>query len=209
MAKIIVPGWDERSGDGYWSDRMEVMKSRDDQELEREKMLLFDVLMAQEGPIIKMADLGCGIGRRHVQYPGLEYTGFDREAAMVQEASRRFPELKFHHCDGQTLCEEFPQYEGHFDLVTTYHVLQYNHVEQQREIIKGSNLLLRPGGYAYVKENTIYAHNNDGLYADLGSEDSLNGCSYTQAGWERVFKDAGFGLVATDGEHGHFIFKKR
>ena len=74
---------------------------------------------------------------------------------------------------------------------------------------KGINFLLRPGGYAYVKENTIYAHNNDGLYADLGSEDSLNGCSYTQAGWERVFKDAGFGLVATDGEHGHFIFKKR
>lgn len=209
MVNIKVPNWSERAGSGFWEQRLEIMKTHDDNKLERSKMLLVDRLMECEGPLERLADLGCGIGRRHFQYPGFIYVGFDREKIMVEEAQKRFPRLTFHLCDGQLLREQFPQYENHFDVVTTFHVLQYNHVLQQEEIIRGISFLLRPRGYIYLKENAIYAHNNGGLYADLDSTESINGYSYTGAGWIAKFDRHNYDLIATDGMNGHFIFQKR
>lgn len=208
MAKVKVPNWAERSGTDYWKDRIEVMKDQDDKGREKEKMLLFDELMGQSGKIEKLADIGCGIGRRNVAFPGLDYYGFDREIIMVEEARKRYPQFTFNHVDGQELAQAYPDYKEYFDVVSTYHVVQYNHVDQQVEIFKGFHHLLRPGGYLYLKENTIYAHNNKGMYSDLQSTHSVNKHSYTEAGWVAALKRAGFELVLTCGKQGHYIFKK-
>ena len=210
MSKIIIPGWGNREGKEYWGgDRFQRMRKQDDNKMERGKMALLDTLLSLPGPVKLQADLGCGIGRRNHQYPGLEYTGFDREEIMVEEAKKRYPDLTFHLCDLQLLVEKFPQYEDHFDVATTFHVIQYNHVEQQEEIIRGIRFILRPGGYLYMKENTIYEHNNNGVYSDLDSVVSKNTCSYTRAGWVAKFAQHGFELMASDDMHGHFIFRKR
>lgn len=201
-----IKNWDDRKGTNYWgTDRLDRMIKTKDLGKEEGALELIGELDLKAK--LKFADIGSGIGRRHKYFPNYEYVGFDREQVMVDKGKEIFPDLTFHQVDIQELEESFPEYKGAFDLALTFHVIQYNHVEQQDEMIKGINFILKPGGKFYMKENTIYQHNNIG-YKDLSETHSINDCSYTSAGWIAKLERLGFSCLHHRGPNGHYLFQK-
>jgi len=202
----IVTGWVDRKGEKYWGgDRLDRMiKTRN---LEAEPCLpMLDPIPLPDK--YKVVDVGCGIGRRHKYFQGATYVGLDRERIMIENGRKYFPHLKFILVEAQEIEKNLPQYEGKFDLALTFHVLQYNHISQQVPIINGIRFLLKPKGFYYLKENTIYSHNNIG-YKDLSATHSINKCSYTEAGWIHKLSGLGFSLFKKLGRDGHFIFRRK
>lgn len=198
--------WVDRKGEKYWgTDRLERMiRTRN---LESEPLLP----MLDEIPLpknYKVVDVGCGIGRRYKYFQGSTYVGIDREKIMISNAKKYFPNLNFHLVEAQEIIAALPQYKEKFDLALTFHVLQYNHVSQQVPIIKGIKFLLKPDGFYYLKENTIYKHNNIG-YKDLNETRSINEHSYTEAGWIHKLSNLGFTLFSKLGKDGYFVFRKK
>ena len=126
---------------------------------------------------------------------------------MIDNAERYFRHQKFVKCELQELTDVHPEFIGYFDLAFTFHVLEYNHVLQQDEMIKNFYKILRSTGYYYMIENTIYEHNNIG-YESLDDVRSLNNHSYTEAGWISKLRRLGFELVTKTGKDGNFIFRK-
>jgi SAM-dependent methyltransferase len=209
MGKMTVkkiPGWSERTGDTYWGgDRIERMTRTRNLESERSGLALLNKI--DMNSIETVADLGSGIGRRHIYFPEKTYVGFDRERVMIENGKKYFPHLELHLVDAMELLEKLPEMRERFDLLLTFHVLQYNHIDQQDEIIQQIYGMLKPGGLYYLKENTIYEHNNIG-YSTMGDTRSINGHSYTEAGWIKKLEGFGFKLLHTVGRDGHFIFQK-
>ena len=142
---------DDKKGSQYWGgDRMERMLREKNLENELDGLLLMKYLPAG---LTSVADLGCGIGRRHIYFPGMNYVGFDREEIMIENGNKEFPHLDLRLCDLMELNEKFPDLNGFFDLVFTFHVVQYNYPAQQKEIFNNIYNILKPGGYYYMKEN--------------------------------------------------------
>lgn len=203
--KKQVQGWSERAGSSYWGgDRLDRMLATKDLENEGGALPLLEYV--DLSTIQRIADVGSGIGRRHKYFPDAHYVGIEREEIMVENGRRVFPHLEFHLADAQELETALPQFKGDFDMVLTFHVLQYNHVQQQEEILNGIRFILKPGGFFYMKENTIYEHNNIG-YTDMEDVRSLNNSSYTAAGWKHKLGRHGFSCI-TEADHGHFLFRK-
>lgn len=200
-----MKGWVDRKGENYWgSDRLDRMiRTRN---LEDEPLLL----MLDKIPLpdkFSIVDVGCGIGRRHKYFPVATYVGLDREKVMIENGRKYFPHLTLILVEAQEIEENLPELEAQFDLALTFHVLQYNNVEQQVPIIRGIQFLLKPKGFYYLKENTIYANNNVG-YENLNATHSINGHSYTEAGWIHKLSELGFSLFCKSGKDGHFVFRK-
>lgn len=198
--------WVDRKGLAFWGgDRLDRMIET--RRLDAEPFLpMLDQIPLPKGYAV--VDVGCGIGRRHKYFQGAKYVGLDREKVMIENGRKFFPNLKFHLVEAQQVEEKLPQYKAKFDLALTFHVLQYNHVSQQVGIINGIRFLLKPKGFYYLKENTIYEHNNIG-YEDLSATHSINGHSYTEAGWIRKLFFLGFSLFKKLGRDGHFIFRRK
>jgi len=204
MKKIIL-GWEERTGANYWgTDRMERMLKTKDLEGEDGALALLEHVDLKD--VKRVVDVGSGIGRRHKYFPNSDYVGIDREKVMVENGKKVFPHLDLRLADAQELDKSLPDLESSFDLALTFHVLQYNHVDQQEAILAGVKFLLKPGALFYMKENTIYEHNNIG-YSDLSATHSINKCSYTAAGWKSKLKRHGFTCLHEAG-HGHFLFRR-
>lgn len=197
--------WVDRKGEQYWgTDRLERMVKTRNLEAEPSLPLLDQIPLPNK---YKIVDVGCGIGRRHKYFQGT-YVGLDREKIMIEHGRKHFPHLKFHLVEAQQIEESLPQYKETFDLALTFHVLQYNHISQQTAIINGIRYLLKPRSFYYLKENTIYEHNNIG-YEDLGATHSINEHSYTEAGWIHKLSNLGFTLFARLGRDGHFVFRRK
>jgi len=207
-----VNGWSNREGANYWgTDRLNRMIETRNLERERGTLVLLKKLPVSAN--FKVCDLGCGIGRRHINIQEMmgdkfEYIGIEREEELLKAGRKYFPDLEFVKADLQELADKHPEFVEYFDLVLTFHVLQYNHIEQQDEILKNIYRILKENGYFYMKENTIYEHNNIG-YKSMAETHSINGHSYTEAGWIKKLKGQGFELVAKTGKDGHFIFRKK
>ena len=208
-----IDEWDDQKGEQYWgTDRLKRMIDSRGLERERGALTLLKSLQFDSSRQIRVADLGCGIGRRYINFTEVfdkefEYFGFDREQIMIDNAERYFRHQKFVKCELQELTDVHPGFIGYFDLAFTFHVLEYNHVLQQDEMIKNFYKILRSKGYYYMIENTIYEHNNIG-YESLDDIRSLNNHSYTEAGWIRKLRRLGFELVTKTGKDGNFIFRK-
>ena len=198
--------WVDRKGEGYWgTDRLERMIKTRNLEAEPFLPILDKIPLPMK---YKIVDVGCGIGRRHRYFQGATYVGLDRERVMIDNGRKYFPHLKFHLVEAQKIMEALPRYKGEFDLALTFHVLQYNHVSQQVPIIEGIRFLLKPRGFYYLKENTIYKHNNIG-YKDLSATRSINEHSYTEAGWVHKLQELGFTLFDKLGRDGYFVFRRK
>lgn len=196
----------DRKGDKYWgTDRLDRMIKTRNLEAEPHLPMLDQIPLPDK---YKIVDVGCGIGRRHKYFQGATYVGLDRERIMIENGRKYFPHLKFHLVEAQEIEKNLPQYKGKFDLALTYSVLQYNHISHQVPIINGIRFLLKPKGFYFLRENTIYSHNNIG-YKDLSATHSINKYSYTEAGWIHKLSGLGFSLFKKLGRDGYFIFRRK
>ena len=149
---IKEDGKPDKKGEKVWcGDRMDRMiREKDISKTEAGALVLLDQLPST---LKSIADLGCGIGRRHIYFPEMEYVGFDREKVMVENGGKEFPNLDIRLCELMELKDTFPEFNKYFDLVFTFHVVQYNYPAQQQEIFKNIYEIIKPGGYYYMKEN--------------------------------------------------------
>jgi ubiquinone/menaquinone biosynthesis C-methylase UbiE len=101
-------------------------------------------------PGMRVLDAGCGIGlevrRLATEYPAVEFTGLDRNAAMLAAARQRAvpppPNLAWVHAALEGSC--LP--EHHFDVVRTERVLIYLSDPVFDHVLDNLVRLLRPGG---------------------------------------------------------------
>jgi SAM-dependent methyltransferase len=102
---------------------------------------------ARVGSGSRLLDVACGPGfvSGAARSRGATVTGLDFSAAMIAEASRRYPEIVFREGDGQAL----PFDAGSFDAV----VMNFGmlHLAQPETAIAEACRVLRPGGrYAFT-----------------------------------------------------------
>ena len=151
MAYLGVEGYGDQKGADFWgTDRLQRMVEGKDLYSERGALVLMHKIAHKVNSVI---DLGCGIGRRHIHFPGFKYVGVDREEIMVEKGRKVFPDLELYQCELMDLTEKFPQLKEAFDMAFTFHVVAYNHPIQQQEIFKNIYEVIKPGGYYYMKEN--------------------------------------------------------
>lgn len=119
--------------------------------LENEQNAL--VLLEEVGMPEVVGDFGSGIGRRAIYFPDAEYIGFDREEVMLENAKKYFPERDIRMADITQVDKQYPELVGHFDMILTFAVVQYNFPEEQRKIYECIGRCLKPGGLYYWREN--------------------------------------------------------
>ncbi len=100
---------------------------------------LVGLLNAKSGE--RILDLGCGTGELSAQIAtsGAEVVGVDRSAKMIEEARRKFPNLRFEVCDAREL-----PWEQEFDAVFSNAALHW--IPQAGPVVAGIAHSLRPAG---------------------------------------------------------------
>ena len=98
-----------------------------------------EMLAAEPGE--RILDLGCGTGAltADIAATGADVLGVDRSAEMIEEARRKFPDLRFELCDARNL-----PFTGEFDAVFSNAVLHW--VPEANRVIAGVARALRPSG---------------------------------------------------------------
>lgn len=176
-----VGGFKDQKGEEYWgTDRLERMVRTKDLESEIGALVLLDQVAHKVKSLI---DLGCGIGRRHIHFDVERYVGIDREQIMIDKGKELFPHLELYQSELMNLSTMFPWFKDIFDMAFTFHVVQYNHEKQQKEIFNNIYEVIKPGGYYYMKENV------------------------TDCPRKRVPSDK-FEIVDTEDPNGHTLFRK-
>lgn len=102
---------------------------------------LLEVLEPKEGE--RILDLGCGTGdlASEISSCGAECVGLDSSEAMVKEARRKYPDIRFVHGDGHSF--RFPD-ERPFDAVFSNAALHW--MTRPGEVAESIRGALRPGG---------------------------------------------------------------
>jgi uncharacterized protein YceH (UPF0502 family)/SAM-dependent methyltransferase len=114
-------------------------------ELERkpfDRWLLERLATEADGPA---ADVGCGPGQvaAHLAMAGAEVTGFDLAPGMVDEARRRFPELRFEVAD----LRDLPRPDGSgWGLITAWYALVHLATSELAGAVAALAARLHPGG---------------------------------------------------------------
>jgi uncharacterized protein YceH (UPF0502 family) len=112
--------------------------------------------LADGGPV---ADVGCGPGQvtAHLALAGADATGFDLSPAMVGEAGRRFPELRFEVADLRSLPS--PPGDGGWAVITAWYSLVHLAASEIPDAVTALCRALRPGGWLAVA-----VHEGDGTH---------------------------------------------
>ena len=97
----------------------------------------------------RTADIGCGSGREvaHLAESGFDAVGYDASTALLQEAGRRYPELRFERA---LLPELAGLPGGAFDNVLCETVIMHLPREQIAPAVRRMTELLKPDGILYV-----------------------------------------------------------
>ncbi|AMN42957.1 class I SAM-dependent methyltransferase [Rhodoplanes sp. Z2-YC6860] len=97
----------------------------------------------------RTADIGCGSGREvaHLAESGFDAIGYDASAALLQEARRRYPELRFERA---LLPELTGLPGGAFDNVLCETVIMQLPREQIAPAVRRMTELLKSDGILYV-----------------------------------------------------------
>ena len=107
----------------------------------------------------RILEVGLGHGSYYPQLRPLgDYTGLDRDPAMIAAARRRFPEGQFLQAD--IAQPDLSGRIGHFDSIVCLNVLE--HIEDDRSAIAGLSALLNPGGHLCILTPALPL-----LYGDL------------------------------------------
>jgi SAM-dependent methyltransferase len=103
--------------------------------------------LAEGGPV---ADAGCGPGHIsfHLAAAGADVTGFDLTPAMVAEARRRFPELRFEEGDLTALPP--PEGGGGWAVALAWYSLVHMASSELAPALAFLTAAVRPGGWVAV-----------------------------------------------------------
>ncbi len=110
----------------------------------------FEVLRRLADPLIRpasaVAEFGCGHGlvQRQVEdFYGLPVSGFDLNAAALRQTASRFSPVCCYD-----LREQCPEYEGRFDLILLFDVLE--HIQDELEFLRALEFHLAPAGEVLI-----------------------------------------------------------
>lgn len=149
-------------------------------------------------------DVGCGPGYWRNLFAGMDYTGFDQSAKMLELAQELTPPGTWKQGNGRELTNSFSV--GTFDIIFTSSVLQHNrHVPDKTEVVQGIHALLKPNGYFLCTENTFRADNKP---ESVGNPGCTDGYSFTPEGWEKYMGGLGFELLGFNGKSEYFFKRK-
>jgi ubiquinone/menaquinone biosynthesis C-methylase UbiE len=89
----------------------------------------------------KLLDIGCDRGEftNFCISKAKEVHGFDVNKEAIQEASKKYPEIKFHSGN-----DRLPFKDSYFDVVTATEVME--HVNDEKVFLKEISRILKPGG---------------------------------------------------------------
>lgn len=89
----------------------------------------------------QILDLGCGTGHlsAEIARAGAEVVGVDRSPAMIEEARRNYPELRF-----EAMGAEEMRFDGPFDAVFSNAVLHW--IRKPEKALRAVSSVLKPGG---------------------------------------------------------------
>ena len=100
---------------------------------------VLELLAAKPGE--RILDLGCGTGAltAEIAASGAEVIGVDRSAEMIDEAHKKFPQLRFEVCDARTL-----PFSGEFHAIFSNAALHW--IAEAERVVEGIARALQPGG---------------------------------------------------------------
>jgi len=100
---------------------------------------LLDLLAAKTGE--RILDLGCGTGNlsAEIAASGAQVVGVDRSPEMIDQASKKFPDLRFEVCDARSLL-----FSGEFDAVFSNAALHW--IPEAARVVAGVSRALKSGG---------------------------------------------------------------
>jgi cyclopropane fatty-acyl-phospholipid synthase-like methyltransferase len=108
---------------------------------ERNRILVRDYIRPKPGD--RILDIGCGPGTMTPHLPDTEYVGFDASAEYIDQARRRFPEMRF-------VCERVSQYNlverNYFDVVLALGILHHLDDSEALTLFQIARDAMKPGG---------------------------------------------------------------
>jgi len=98
---------------------------------------------------LRILDVGCGRGWLTSMVQGYgRVEGVEPVKGVVEEARRRYPEMRFHDGNPQTLLDNGLAHA--YEIVICTEVIEHVPASQQEEFVGAVSRLLKPGGYAIV-----------------------------------------------------------
>jgi SAM-dependent methyltransferase len=148
---------------------------------------------ARSVPAPAACDLGCGSGHvsAHLQSLGLQVIGIDLSPGMVEEARRRYPQVRFEVGDMLDLKLEENSLGGIAALYSIIHLLR----EDLGKAFRSMRRVLRPGGLLLVS----FHRGRGEIYEDedLGFPVSFDCTLFEPDEVSRAMENAGFEIAET------------
>jgi len=148
---------------------------------------------ARSVPALTVCDLGCGSGHigAHLQSLGLQVIGVDLSPGMVDEARRRYPQVRYEVGDMLDLRLEENSLGG---IVALYSIIHLQH-EELVDAFRGIVRILKPGGLLLV----AFHRGQGGLHEDeeLGFPISFDCTLFEPDEVARAMEEAGLVIAET------------
>jgi len=104
---------------------------------------------ARPRELVRMLDIGCGVGLLHPYLNGFDLTGIDVSPAAVREAEAGNPKARYASYDGVTI----PFQSGSFDLAIAVTVMHHVPAESWPSFVAEASRILRPDGVLVIMEH--------------------------------------------------------
>ncbi len=163
-----------------------------------------DAVLAELPKGAKVLDLGCGTGHlsAYVRDKGFEVVGVEPAEAMLENARRNFPDIRFEWGIGSKI----PFSDGAFDLVFAIEVLRYLDQTEVEKTYREVSRVLRPGGVFLVTHVNSFAtdffrpfYHLKGIFHRM-QHGFYQNCYFTSASKERrMATENGFSKAETFG----------
>ena len=162
---------------------------------------LLDRLLPARGDGLRLLDVGCGTGYHlaRARARGFALAGVDGSEEMLEQAARSCPGAELRRADVEAL----PFAEGSFDVVLSIEVLRY--LPDARASVRELARVTRAGGTCLATASPLFnlsgypVLNRLAAALPLGNLVRLRQFFHTSLGLRRLFRNAGFGRVATHG----------